>query len=103
MRRAIFFVVGMAGLVPGSAGRSHGAYGQTAADPQGSAAPMPVWSDTAEYCAQLEHRIGAQPARSAEVRKLVSKGHQLCDHGQVRRGVSYMRRALIMQRAAAPP
>ena len=63
---------------------------------------MPVLSDTAEYCAQLEQRIAAGPVRSAEVRLLVSKGHQLCDHGQVRRGISYMRRALILQRTAAP-
>ncbi len=65
-------------------------------------APVRVMSDTAEYCTQLEQRIGALPARSAEVRRLVSTGHRLCDHGQVRRGVSYMRRALIMQRGDAP-
>ena len=93
----------LAGLVPAAAGRSNGAYGQPAPDVETPGPPMPVMSDTAEYCAQLEHRIAALPVRSAEVRRLVSKGHQFCDHGQVRRGVSYMRRALIMQRGGGPP
>ena len=103
MRRALYVLVLMAGFIPVSAGRSGGAFGQPAPVVEVPAAPMPVMSDTAEYCVQLEHRIAIQPVRSAEVRKLVSTGHQLCDHGQVRRGVSYMRRALIMQRRDAPP
>jgi hypothetical protein len=101
--RGLFILALMAGFVPVAAGRSGGAYGQSAPAVEIPGPPMPVLSDTAEYCAQLEHRIVAGPARSAEVRRLVSKGHQLCDHGQVRRGLSYMRRALIMQRTGAPP
>jgi hypothetical protein len=96
MQRGLPFVVLVAGLMPA-------AYGQSASDIRAPGVPMPVMSDTAEYCAQLEHRILAQPVRSADVRRLVSKGHQLCDHGQARRGVSYMRRALMMQRGEAPP
>ncbi len=106
MRRVLAFLVLVAGLLPAVAGRPGAAHGQPAPEATAPGVAMPVLSDTAEYCVQLEHRVVAQPLRSAEVRLLVSKGHQLCDHGLVRRGVSYMRRALMMQRGeriGAPP
>ncbi len=103
MKRALSVLVLMVGFAPATGSRLGGAFGQPAPGGEMPVAPMSVLSDTVEYCVQLEHRIAAQPVRSGEVRKLVSTGHQLCDHGQVRRGISYMRRALIMQRGDAPP
>jgi hypothetical protein len=89
------------GLVPAAAGRSGLAHGQTApvlTVPDDDAHPMQVLGDTPEYCAQLERIIARQPNRPAEVRELVKEGHQMCDHGQVRIGILYMRRALMILR-----
>jgi hypothetical protein len=98
---SIFLLMAGIGLVPAAAGRSGLAQGQTTPTPTHDgedAAPMQVVGDTAEYCAQLERIIARQPNRSPEVRDLVRAGHQMCDHGQVRVGISYMRRALRILR-----
>jgi hypothetical protein len=89
------------GLVPAAAGRSGRAHGQSVAAPtvpDDDAHPMQVLGDTPEYCAQLERIIARQPNRPAEVRELVIEGHRMCDHGQVRVGILYMRRALMILR-----
>jgi hypothetical protein len=69
------------------------------------AAPMPILSDTPEYCVQLEHRIRQQGNLPPEVRQLVREGHQQCDHGQVRLGIAHLRRAIMIlkQRAVLLP
>jgi hypothetical protein len=69
------------------------------------AAPMPILSDTPEYCVQLEHRIRQLSNLPADVRQLVREGHQQCDHGQVRLGIAHLRRAIMIlkQRAVLPP
>ena len=107
MKRSVPTLLLMAGvgLVPAAAGRSGLAHGQTGttagAAPtvaEDDAHPMQVLGDTPEYCAQLERIIARQPKRPAEVRAMVAEGHQMCDHGQVRVGIMYMRRALMILR-----
>ena len=105
----ILLLMAGVGLVPAAAGRSGMAQGHQTNPPDGSLpaggaltadpqAPMQMTGDTMEYCMQLEHRISADPKRTAEVRQLVRQGHQLCDHGQVRLGLTKMRRAFMMLR-----
>jgi hypothetical protein len=65
--------------------------------------PMPVTSDTPEYCGQLEHRIRQQPNLPAAAKQLLKEGHQQCDHGQVRLGIAHLRRALLLLKHGAPP
>ena len=65
-------------------------------------APMPVLSDTPEYCVLLEEKIAAHPNKQPEVRHLVREGHLLCDHGQVREGIAHLRRALLMLKHKTP-
>ena len=105
----ILLLMAGVGLVPAVAGRSGMAQGHQTnrgdgslpagaaltADPQ---APMQMTGDTMDYCMQLEHRISAEPKRTAEIRQLVRQGHQLCDHGQVRLGLTMMRRAFMLLR-----
>jgi hypothetical protein len=65
-------------------------------------APMPVLSDTPEYCATLENRVRRQRNRPPEVEELLREGHLLCDHGQVREGIAQLRRALLMLKQRGP-
>lgn len=60
--------------------------------------PMPVLTDTPEYCNQLERRIRDRPNRPPEVIRLTNEGHQMCDHGEVRAGILRLRRALGLLR-----
>ena len=59
-------------------------------------APVPVLSDTPEFCTLLEQRIMRWPEQPAEVRRLTVQGRLLCDHGQVRQGIASLRHALLM-------
>jgi hypothetical protein len=84
-------------LVPG---------GRWQARAQVPAAPMPILSDTPEYCVQLERRIRQQLTLPPEVRELLKEGHQQCDHGQVRLGIAHLRRAIMILKhrtMLAPP
>ncbi len=64
--------------------------------------PMAVTSDTAAYCATLQHLANAAPNPSAEVRRLIAEGQDLCDRGEVRGGIARLRRALVVERHHAP-
>ncbi len=56
--------------------------------------PMLVLTDTEDYCNQLQHRVQEHTAWSAEVKRLYAEGRQMCDHGDVRAGISRLRQAL---------
>jgi hypothetical protein len=123
---AVFVLMVSVGLLPEAAGRAGLAFGQKAGgqnaggqhaggqhaggqnasrhapivpkSPDDESEPMQFLGDTPEYCAQLERIIARQPNRPAEVRDMVTQGHQMCDHGQLRIGILYMRRALMILR-----
>jgi hypothetical protein len=59
-------------------------------------APMPVLSDTLEYCGVLERRILRESVQPADVQRLLVEGHRQCDHGEVRQGIANLRRALLI-------
>lgn len=75
----------------------------------GQNSPMEVTTDTPEYCLQLfdkvhtlEHYAKIKPPQ--EVCDLTGQGHRMCAHGQTRRGILRLRRAilLMMQEEPAP-
>jgi len=76
--------------------------------PAGAAAqpapPVMVLSDTMEYCTHLQHLIQDAPRRPAEVNLLLNEGRRMCEHGEIRRGVTHLRTALwqLHHRVATP-
>ena len=58
--------------------------------------PMPVTTDTPEYCTHLEVTVMSHPNPPPDVKHLLLEGHLLCDHGQVREGIAHLRRALLI-------
>jgi hypothetical protein len=58
------------------------------------APPVRVLSDTVEYCTHLQQLVQERPARPPDVNKLFADGRRMCEHGEVRRGVSRLRNAL---------
>jgi hypothetical protein len=69
---------------------------------QPAGAPMPVTTDTVDYCTVLERKIASHPNRPAEVRQLAREGQQMCDHGSVISGLRSLRRALMLLKHKAP-
>jgi len=65
-------------------------------------APMPVLTDTDEYCGQLQTRLQSCATRPPEVMHLFSEGRQMCDHGDIRGGIARLRRALMIQKHTRP-
>ncbi len=63
--------------------------------------PMPVTTDTAEYCITLADRMDAQGEMPPHARLLWASGRELCQHGHVRGGLIHLRRAMLMLRGAA--
>ncbi len=72
------------------------------AGPLGTDRPMAVTSDTPEYCATLQHLANAAPSPSAEVKRLIAEGQEMCERGEVRGGIARLRRALVVERHHAP-
>ncbi len=70
------------------------------AGPASSQVPMPVTTDTKEYCLALADRMagGEMPPHA---RLLWRHGREMCDHGQVRDGLARLRRAMLMLRGVA--
>jgi hypothetical protein len=66
----------------------------------------PITTDTAEYCVDLQHMVQQRGSRLPEVRKLFNEGRRMCDHGEIRAGITRLRQALILSRhhiEQAPP
>lgn len=69
----------------------------------GQQAPMPLLTDTAQYCSELSNEVEAErqalisPA-PPEVEQLAEEGRHLCAIGQVRGGVARLRRAMVLLR-----
>jgi hypothetical protein len=72
-------------------------------------APMPLTTDTAEYCRELsryldEHTRHATPPPPPTVMALSTEGRQYCAIGLVRGGIARLRRAIwILLRPTASP
>jgi hypothetical protein len=72
----------------------------------GAAAPVPLTTDTMEYCLHLADVVGRMTRAAArqtpsEVGDLSSEGQRMCDEGQVRGGILRLRRAVtIMQQSS---
>jgi hypothetical protein len=68
------------------------------------APPIPLTSDTPQYCAQLAEAITARHSTLPEVLRLLADGREMCDQGEVRSGLRRLRRALvILDRKIHPP
>ena len=81
-----------------SAGLSSATADELGIDP----GPMPVITDTPEYCLHLAQEVAAAqqmaPSTPPRVRVLASQGQRMCDTGMVRGGIRRLRSALILLR-----
>jgi hypothetical protein len=68
--------------------------------PGRQSSPMPIITDTPQYCLQLLDRIGqlihARPQPPQDVANLSQEGQRMCDEGQTRGGIMRLRRALLL-------
>lgn len=60
------------------------------------APPIPLTSDTAQYCAQLAKQITDWHSSLPEVARLLADGREMCEQGEVRSGLRRLRRALVI-------
>jgi hypothetical protein len=64
--------------------------------------PMPVITDTPEYCWHLAAEVAearrTAPTTPPPVRVLAAEGRRMCDNGMVRGGILRLRRALLLLR-----
>jgi hypothetical protein len=58
--------------------------------------PIPLTSDTAQYCAQLAQTITDRHSTIPDVVRLLADGREMCDQGAVRSGLRRLRRALVI-------
>ncbi len=63
--------------------------------------PIPVTTDTAEYCIELADRLAEQPDMPPHAQLLWQSGRNMCEHGHVRGGLARLRRAMLMVRGVA--
>ncbi len=66
----------------------------------GSQEPMPITTDTMEYCITLAERM-ADAEMPPHARLLWRNGRAMCEHGQVRDGLARLRRAMLMIKGVA--
>ena len=58
-------------------------------------APVPVTTDTADYCAMLAAKIDQDTDASFDVIAMAAQGKSLCAKGNIRAGIARLRRALL--------
>jgi hypothetical protein len=58
--------------------------------------PIPLTSDTAQYCAQLAQQIADRHSMLPDVAHLLADGRDMCEQGAVRSGLRRLRRALVI-------
>jgi hypothetical protein len=58
--------------------------------------PIPLTSDTPQYCAQLARQITDRHSNLPEVVRLLADGREMCEQGEVRSGLRRLRRALVI-------
>jgi hypothetical protein len=68
---------------------------------QEAAAPM-ITTDTLEYCVNLQQMVVQRGSRLPDVKHLLVEGKRMCDHGEIRAGISRLRQALILSRHHPP-
>ena len=68
----------------------------TGASGTGAGHPLVVTSDTSAYCRTLSAALDSRAPLPREVRELKAQGEGMCDQGQVRGGISQLRRALLV-------
>ena len=81
----------LAGCLCGAAGDSDPSLPAGATDSR----TMVVTTDSSAYCRTLSGAIEQHGALPREVKELKAQGDGLCDEGQVRSGISRLRRALL--------
>ena len=64
---------------------------------QQRAEPMPLTTDTVQYCFRLAAQIESSDSETDEMRHLVSEGLQMCSNGHVIGGLIRLRRAFVIQ------
>ena len=64
---------------------------------QHGAEPMPLTTDTVEYCYRLAAQIENSDSKTDEMRRLVSEGLRMCSNGHVIGGLVRLRRAFVIQ------
>jgi hypothetical protein len=55
-----------------------------------------ITTDTLEYCINLQQMVVQRGSRLAEVRRLLVEGKRMCDHGDIREGITRLRQALVI-------
>jgi len=75
-------------------------------DAPAQTAPMPVLTDTPQYCVELsaeveEERQALVSPAPAEVEELAEEGRQLCAMGETRGGIDRLRRAMVLLHKAS--
>jgi hypothetical protein len=95
-----FLAVTLAATVAAPLGglAGHAAAPEDGADKQ----VMVVTTDSSAYCRTLSGTIEAHGALPREVRELKAEGDGLCKQGQVRGGITRLRRALLVLRMGQP-
>ncbi len=63
--------------------------------------PMPVTTDTPDYCLSLARRMEQAGDTRAEVRVLWQEGRDMCQRGHIRGGLARLRRAMMIARGDA--
>ncbi len=62
-----------------------------------------ITSDTLDYCVHLATEIAQAPSPPDQAKELLAQGEQMCRNGEIRGGISRLRRAMMMLRAQASP
>ncbi len=75
-----------------------GAGASSRAEPSDSRT-LVVTSDTSAYCRTLSEMIAARRPLPREVRELKSQGDGMCQQGEIRGGITRLRRALLVLRS----
>ncbi|HEX3348333.1 MAG TPA: hypothetical protein VHS58_09575 [Acetobacteraceae bacterium] len=64
----------------------------------GSSTPMPLTTDTEDYCLRLATEVENSGKATDEMRALVTEGRRMCVTGRVVAGVSRVRKAFVLMR-----
>ncbi len=63
--------------------------------------PMPVTTDTPDYCLSLARRMEATGSMPPQIRVLWEEGRDMCLRGHIRGGLARLRRAMMISRGDA--
>ena len=67
----------------------------------GADGPMPITTDTPDYCLSLARRVESAPDMPQQARMLWQEGRDMCQRGHIRGGLARLRRAMLISRGEA--